>query len=166
LKAQHVSSGIPLIIRSSNCIYSLWCTYECGDRRCQVWVPTQIWLRAITTCLYKRLHLVGYFHWIAVRIVLNYISASKLIFLYEFFQLLSLTAFFQPITLRILKRCAWIDKKVNNYIPFFNRKDEFLLFISKRGNVRKNAAVFCHWDLLRSTVKEMKYIPFKFKFLS
>jgi hypothetical protein len=32
LKAQHVSSGIPLIIRSSNCICSLWFTYACGDR--------------------------------------------------------------------------------------------------------------------------------------
>jgi hypothetical protein len=32
LKAQHVSSGIPLIIRSSNCTCSLWFTYECGDR--------------------------------------------------------------------------------------------------------------------------------------
>jgi hypothetical protein len=27
LKAQHVSSGTPLIIRSSNCICSLWFTY-------------------------------------------------------------------------------------------------------------------------------------------
>jgi len=32
LKAQHVSSGIPLIIRSSNWICSLWFTYACGDR--------------------------------------------------------------------------------------------------------------------------------------
>ena len=30
LKAQHVSSGIPLIIRSSNCICSLWFTYAYG----------------------------------------------------------------------------------------------------------------------------------------
>src|SRR5215475_11656518 len=29
LKAQHVSSGTPLIIRSSNCICSLWFTYVC-----------------------------------------------------------------------------------------------------------------------------------------
>ena len=32
LKAEHVSSGIPLIIRRSNCICSLWFTYACGDR--------------------------------------------------------------------------------------------------------------------------------------
>ena len=32
LKAQHVSIGTPLIIRSSNCICSLWFTYACGDR--------------------------------------------------------------------------------------------------------------------------------------
>ena len=32
MKAQHVSSGILLIIRSSNCICSLWFTYACGDR--------------------------------------------------------------------------------------------------------------------------------------
>ena len=32
LKAQHVSSGTSLIIRSSNCICSLWFTYACGDR--------------------------------------------------------------------------------------------------------------------------------------
>jgi len=32
LRAQHVSSGIPLVIRSSNCICSLWFTYACGDR--------------------------------------------------------------------------------------------------------------------------------------
>jgi len=32
LKAQHVSSGMSLIIRSSNCICSLWFTYVCGDR--------------------------------------------------------------------------------------------------------------------------------------
>jgi len=32
LKAQHVSSGTPLIIRSSNCVCSLWFTYACGDR--------------------------------------------------------------------------------------------------------------------------------------
>jgi len=31
LKAQHVSSGTPLIIRSSSCIYNLWFTYACGD---------------------------------------------------------------------------------------------------------------------------------------
>jgi len=29
---EHVSSGIPLIIRSSNCICSLWFTYACCDR--------------------------------------------------------------------------------------------------------------------------------------
>jgi len=32
LKAQHVSSSKSLIIRSSNCICSLWFTYTCGDR--------------------------------------------------------------------------------------------------------------------------------------
>jgi hypothetical protein len=32
LKAQHVSSSIPLIIRSSNCICGLWFTYACGVR--------------------------------------------------------------------------------------------------------------------------------------
>ena len=32
LKAQHVSSDMSLIIRSPNCIYSLWFTYVCGDR--------------------------------------------------------------------------------------------------------------------------------------
>jgi len=32
LKAQHVSSRTSLIIRSSNCICSLWFTYVCGDR--------------------------------------------------------------------------------------------------------------------------------------
>jgi len=32
LKAQHVSSGTSLIIRSYNCICSLWFTYACGDR--------------------------------------------------------------------------------------------------------------------------------------
>ena len=32
LKAQHVSSVTLLIIRSSNCICSLWFTYACGDR--------------------------------------------------------------------------------------------------------------------------------------
>jgi len=32
-KAQHISSGTPLIIiRSSNCTCSLWSTYACGDR--------------------------------------------------------------------------------------------------------------------------------------
>ena len=32
LKVQHVSSGTPLIIRSSNCICSLWFTHACDDR--------------------------------------------------------------------------------------------------------------------------------------
>jgi len=32
LKAQHVSSGTSLIIRSSNFICSFWFTYACGDR--------------------------------------------------------------------------------------------------------------------------------------
>jgi hypothetical protein len=32
LKAQHVLSGTPLIIRSSNFICSVWFTYACGDR--------------------------------------------------------------------------------------------------------------------------------------
>ena len=32
MKAQHVSSGIPLIIRRSNCICRLWFTYAYGDR--------------------------------------------------------------------------------------------------------------------------------------
>jgi len=31
LKAQHVSSGMSLIIRSPNCICSLWFTYVYGD---------------------------------------------------------------------------------------------------------------------------------------
>ena len=32
LQAEHVSSGMSLIIRSPNCICSLWFTYACGDR--------------------------------------------------------------------------------------------------------------------------------------
>jgi len=32
LKAQHVSSGMSLIIKSSNCICSLRFTYACDDR--------------------------------------------------------------------------------------------------------------------------------------
>ena len=31
LKAQHVSSSMSLIVRSSNCICSLWFTYVCGE---------------------------------------------------------------------------------------------------------------------------------------
>ena len=41
LKAQHVSSGTSLIIRSSNCICSLWFTYVCGDRPSE-WEPLRL----------------------------------------------------------------------------------------------------------------------------
>jgi hypothetical protein len=49
LKAQHVSSGAPLIIRSSNCICSLRFTYAYSLHS----VPAQTWLRPVTTCVCK-----------------------------------------------------------------------------------------------------------------
>ena len=49
MKAERVSSGIPLIIRALNCICSLWFTYTCGDRP----LSSLTWQRPVTTCVCK-----------------------------------------------------------------------------------------------------------------
>ena len=104
LKAQHVSNGIPLIVRSSKLyLHPLVYMYTCGDRP----FPTQTWQRPVTTYLCKpeAANTVWSFWWWAV-CRSNYVEFSINVGIINSITRLHLVAYFYWFMLRCMD--PWI----------------------------------------------------------